>query len=320
MKHLRRKIFFQFLSSWILMPLALIVAHFSGIAQSPEFVASVLIISSAAPIQVYINEVFCPIGIRHNQKLRIQSVFEISLVLLALMLFLVYRLNMSLLSSILVIVFSQGYVWFSYLSSRYVLQHQLDLTGSNGLWQSFLIGAVIPLTFLILILVYWALLRAGITIIHFLFLLILLPNAMQYFYVRNMANKKSCATAVYKTNSIENRFIGLVLFLLTGLMAGISQHWKVSLSENAYGFGAVSVYLISPFSSLLLIHSRSSYMAKSNVPISVKVFWASPCLVVLTFFFNADTFLWSFPLALVTQVLTFKFITDIRLKFSGQFR
>ena len=296
------------------MPVVLLIAQALGVAQSPEFVAAILVTASLAPIQVYINEVFAPAAVRYNQHIGIRHATEISLAVLGLTCWLVYRLEMAVFAALLVVVFAQGYVWFAYKSSRRVLEYQADsIIGGR---YSYIIGSIVPLTFLLVVVAYWMLSQLGWESGYFLYLLIVLPNAVQYLYTLFgwMAKERVLSSKVDKTGRVLDGHIQLGLFMASMLMAAIAQHWKIELAETAVGFAALSIYMISPFSSIWLIFSRSNYMTKDRSPPSFIHFWISMLLAGLTLPLEVDGFGWVFLLALLTQVLTFKFITDIRLK------
>lgn len=297
------------------MPLALLLAQISGIAQIPEFVTAILVTTSLAPVQIYMNEVFAPTAVRYNQSVGLRHGFEIALAIFALSGWLAYRIEVGALSGLLIMLCAQGYVWFSYRASRRVLEYQASsIIGGR---YSYIIGSIIPLTFLLVVLVYWLLSQVDLHGASFLYLLILLPNAAQYLYTRfGWMAKERPAQVANKSRQNGAPRMGLVLFLVAMLMAVGAQHWKIELAGAAVGFAALSIYLISPFSSMWLIHSKSKYMTKDGGAPSDIGFWLAPCLVILTLPLNTESIWWTFLLALVTQVLTFKFITDIRLKTS----
>lgn len=296
------------------MPVVLLIAQALGVAQAPEFVAAILVTASLAPIQVYINEVFAPAAVRYNQHIGIRHGTEISLAVLVLTCWLAYRLEMEMFTALLVVVFAQGYVWLAYKSSRRVLEYQADsIIGGR---YSYMIGAIVPLTFLLVVVADWMLSRLGWERGYFLYSLIVLPNAVQYLYTLFgwMAKERAHSRKVYKTNRTLGGHIQLLFFMAAMVMAAIAQHWKIALAETAVGFAALSIYMISPFSSIWLIFSRSNYMTKDRLPPSFVNFWISLFLAGLTLSLDVDGFGWVFLLALLTQILTFKFITDIRLK------
>lgn len=300
------------------MPLALLLAQFTGIAQSSEFVASILVIASIAPIQIYMNEVFAPNAVRYNQRLDIRHSLEIAVAILALTGWLAYRIEADLLVVFLIVAFAQGYVWFSYLASRRVLEYQAgSIIGGR---YSYVIGSIIPLVFLLVVLAYWLALQLGVHDPGFLYLLILLPNTAQYIYTRFgwMAKQKTPTYTARNIKQTNNQYKGLLLFLVAMLMAIVAQHWKIELSEVAVGFAALSIYLISPFSSMWLIHAKSKFMTRDRTALSITLFWGAPCVTMSTLLLSSNSVGFIFFLALVTQVLTFKFITDIRLKSSAE--
>lgn len=55
---LRGKIFLKSLPSWSVRPFGLLIAHASQIAQHPEFILSILAITSILSVQLYLNGIF----------------------------------------------------------------------------------------------------------------------------------------------------------------------------------------------------------------------------------------------------------------------
>lgn len=295
------------------MPFALLLAQATGIAQRSEFIASVLVVTSIVPIQIYLNEVFAPRAVRYQWGIDARHVLEVGVGALLLSAWAAYRLELAMAPSICVCVFAQGYIWCSYAASRMILKYQADLV--IGGRYSYILGSVIPLTFLLLVALYWGMERFGFDYGAVLYLLILLPNALQYFYVRWFEVPKSDRVTAAAPANTRNQ-IGAIFFPMAMFMAIVAQHWKVELVESAEGFAALSVYLIVPFSSAWLILSKSRYLTREHMGESSLLFWLAPVVVGLTLFLTADDFVWAFPLALVTQVLTFKFITDLRTRAS----
>lgn len=298
------------------MPLALILAQVTGISQKAEFVNAILVITSLSPIQVYINEAFATASVRYNEQISLKHGIQISLAIFALTGWLAYRLELDFFQALLVVAFGEAYVWFSYEASRRVLGYQADsIIGGR---YSYLIGSIIPITFLLLVVVYWLFVQIGLQEPSILYGLILLPNAIQYIYTRFgwMGNERTSCRQSSEDGEKEKVGMELVFFLAAMLMAFTAQHWKIELANVAAGFAALSIYLISPFSSLWLIHAKSRFMTKNRQARSAIFSWIAPCGVFLTLLLNVDNIGWGFMLALVTQILTFKFITDIRLKSS----
>lgn len=295
------------------MPFALLLAQATGIAQRPEFIASVLVITSIVPIQIYLNEVFAPRAVRYQWGIDARHALEVGAGALLLSAWAAYRLELAMVPSIFVCIFAQGYIWCSYAASRLILQYQTDAV--IGGRYSYIIGSVIPITFLLLVVLYWGIERFGFGQGALLYFLILLPNMLQYFFVRWFeAPENHRGASALRANAGKRLWVGF--FPMAMFMAIVSQHWKVALVESAAGFAALSVYLIVPFSSAWLILSKSRYLTREHMGASSVLFWLAPVVVGLTLFLSADDFVWAFPLALVTQVLTFKFITDLRARAS----
>lgn len=296
------------------MPFVLLVAQLSGIAQLPEFIGAILVASSIAPIQVYLNEVYAPIAVRFGQPMSLLHGLEIGTAILVLTGWLAYRLSVDGLSACLIVLFAQGYVWFSYFASRRILNYQArSVIGGR---YSYIIGSIIPLTFLVVVLLYWMLLGLGVHAPLLLYLLILIPNAFQYLYIRYgwATHGLEPLNDVQEAAESANRQAGGVWFLAAMAMALVAQHWKVELTSVATGFAAISIYLISPFSSMWLIFSKSKFMTRHHLQQTLFNFWLLPCCVGLTMMLQPDYLGWVFALALVSQVFTFKFITDIRIR------
>lgn len=309
---LRGKIFLQFFSSWSLMPFALLLAQLAGVAQHPEFVDSVLVITSIVPVQIYLNEVFVPRAVRYRCGIGLAHALEVTLGTFLLPLWLAWRLDLSLGPFLLAVGFAQGYVWFSYFASRRILECQAD-TVIGGRY-SYVIGAIIPLTFLLLVIAYWLLDVLGFEAGSLMYLLILLPNMLQYAFVRiGWGASRDLAEAAVER--VEQR-VWIGFFVLAMFMAMVAQYWKVALASYAAGFAALSVYLIVPFSSAWLIFSKSRYLTRGHSATIPLLFWGAPVLVGLTLLLVVHEFIGAFLLALVTQMLTFKFITDTRARVS----
>lgn len=254
------------------MPLALFWAQVEGVAQKAEFVNAILVITSLAPVQVYINEVFAPAAVRYKQRLGLRHGLEIALAIMGLTGWLTYRLDLDVLPSLVIGIFAQGYVWLSYKASRCVLEYQADsIIGGR---YSYLIGSIIPLTFLLIIVIYWAVQQVGWGNGSFLYLLILLPNAAQYLYTLFgwMAKNRIHPVGMARGGEALYSRMHFSYFGTAMAMAAISQNWKVELANAAAGFAALSIYLISPFSSMWLIFSKSKYMTKSRPPPSILKF------------------------------------------------
>lgn len=127
------------------MPLALALAQVSGIAQVPEFITAILVTTSIAPIQIYMNEVFAPAAVKYGQSVDVQHGLEVTLAILVLTGWLAHRIDADILSSVVIMLYAQAYVWFSYKASRCVLEYQASsIIGGR---YSYIIGSIIPLTF-----------------------------------------------------------------------------------------------------------------------------------------------------------------------------
>lgn len=294
------------------MPLALLIAQLTAVAQMQDFVTAVLVISSIAPVQVYLNEVFAPRAVRYNRSLDTTHAVEVALATFLLSAGLVYWLELSLSGSISILLFAQGYIWFSYAASRRILSLQAE--ARIGGRYSYILGSIIPLTFLLLVCVVWA-----IGLYYLTYLLILLPNLLQYLFVRfgwEVSHAYPDQRIDSKQPGQQRRFLTLY-FGVAMAMAMVAQYWKVKLADAALGFAALSVYLIVPFSSAWLIFSKTRYLTGKPSDVMHTFFWGSPILVFLTLLFvNIHHTFQTFLLALVAQVLTFKFITETRSRLS----
>lgn len=299
------------------MPFALLIAQASGVAQRPGFIVSILVIASIVPVQVYLNEVFAPRAVRYKRGIGFAHGLEVGLGALLLTAVLAYQLILTFISFLLVAAFVQGYIWFSYHASRLILESQASAV--IGGRYSYAIGAIIPLVFLLFVFIYWLTHSMGLDIGYACYLLILLPNMLQYLFIRN----SGIVGITISTESLEEERdshdtqVWVGFFIVAMLMALVTQHWKVELADSSEGFAALSVYLVVPFSSAWLILSKSSYLMKEQSGVGSIAFWGGPVLVALTLFFTAHNFIWAFLLALSTQVLTFKFITDTRVRVSA---
>ena len=298
------------------MPFALLLAQITGVAQQPELIASVLVITSIVPVQIYLNEVFVPRAVRYKCGIGIAHALELVFGTLLLSIWLAWRLDLSFTPLLLVVGFAQGYVWFSYFASRRILECQAESV--IGGRYSYVIGSIIPLTFLLLVIVYWLLGRLGFDAGGLIYLLILLPNMLQFLFVRlGWGPSRDLTNQTVKgVESSPAQRIWIGFFVLAMFMAMVAQHWKVALASSVAGFAALSVYLIVPFSSAWLIFSKSRYLTLGHSGTMPALFWGAPVLVGLTLLFDVDGFVSTLFLALVTQVLTFKFITDTRARVS----
>lgn len=298
------------------MPFALLLAQLTGTAQQNEFITSILVITSIVPVQIYLNEVFVPRAIRYKCGIGLAHSLEVTLGTLLLSVWLAWRLDLALPPFLFAVAFSQGYVWFSYFASRRILECQAYAV--IGGRDSYVIGAIIPLTFLFLVIVYWLLGKLGFDTGSLMYLLILLPNMLQYVFVRLGwgASRGLSNDAVQRVEATPEQRVWIVFFVLAMLMAMVTQYWKVALASSAAGYAALSVYLIVPFSSAWLILSKSRYLTLGQSASTPLLFWGAPVLVGLTLLLDSHQFVWIFLLALITQVLTFKFITDTRARVS----
>lgn len=303
------------------MPVALLFAQLTGIAQQPDFIVAIILNASISPILIYLNEVFAPILVQYRRHISVRHSIEVSLGVLALSCWVIYRLDIDEWSIFLALIFSQGNVWFSYFGAKRLLEYQA--TSVIGGRYSYLIGAIVPITFLLLVLCYWVLTKFSIYLQNYFYLLLILPNLFQYLYTRYgwMNNKyqhrhKERALTV-STKLSESRV--LRYFVVAISMALISQHWKIELATAAVGFAAISIFLITPFSSIWLIVAKSRFVtAQSNNKENRWMFMA-PFFTGLTLLFCCGEVWMVLFLAILTQVLTFKFITDIRAKVSLNF-
>lgn len=299
------------------MPIALLFAQATGMAQVPDFIGAIVLITSISPILIYVNEVFAPIAVRYRRHMSFGHVLEVVAGILILSGWVSYRLGTSSWNAVLAILFAQCNVWFSYLAARRLLEYQA--TSVIGGRYSYIIGAIVPLTFFAILSLCWVLTQFGVVIEGYFYLLVGLPNGVQYLYTRlGWMEKKYRVRHVERASmpstEIEQKGM-LKYFLITMLMAVIAQHWKIELVSVATGFAAIAVYLISPFSSMWLIFSKSNHLA-GNVKNSSAVWMFTALLMsILSLAVTSTKVYVVLALAIVIQVITFKFVTDVRAKF-----
>jgi hypothetical protein len=318
--HIRGKIFLQFLSSWMLMPVALFLAQLTGIAQRPDFIAAIILNASISPILIYLNEVFAPIMVQHRRHISVRHVIEVAIGVLFLSCWAIYRLDLDGWGIFLALTFAQGNIWFSYFGAKRLLEYQA--TSVIGGRYSYLIGAIVPTTFLLLVLCYWALTKLSIVVEDYFYVLLILPNLLQYLYTRYgwMENKykhRHKERAIATSTKLDETRV-LKYFIVAISMALISQHWKIELAAAAVGFAAISIYCITPFSSIWLIVAKSRFVTAQSSNKENRWMFLAPLVTALTLLFCCGEFWTVLLLAILTQVLAFKFITDIRDKLSSK--
>lgn len=297
------------------MPVALGVAQISGIAQLPEFIAAILLISSVGPIQIYVNEIFAPMAVCGLAGVRWPRFLEASAGVIALTVWACYRLDLELLDYLLAVPCMLSFIWFSFGTARRVLY--LQASASIGGRYSFIVGALPAIVFLLLVLVFWWLREWGALVHELLYALVLLPTLAQYGFTRTKWPHRPQAEVAKKISGAESHGDWPMLFLLIALvLAFVAQQWKIELIGLALGYAALSVYLISPISSLWLIVSKSRYVESRDAQRPVVAFWLGPLLILATLLISAASWWAAFLLAMSVQALTFKFITDVRLRLS----
>lgn len=311
---LQSKIFLQFFSAWLLMPVGLGVAQWSGIAQLPEFIAAILLVASVGPIQIYVNEIFAPIAVREGRGLPVARFVEVSVGIAILALWACYRLQLNISDYLYSVMAMLGFVWCSFGTAKRVLM--LQATSVIGGLYSFTVGSLPSLVFLALVIVFWILQGQDLLPHSALYALVLLPTLVQYLYARlkwadeYQLTDESCQ--ISKSSKFGSRYLMIAL-----LLAFISQQWKIELVALAAGFAALSIYMISPVSSLWLIYSKSRYIELSDAS-PVLGLWLGPFIVLSTTLLTPEIWWMVFLLALLAQALTFKFITDVRIRLSDR--
>lgn len=300
------------------MPLVLIFAQVTGISQRDGLVNTILVLALIAPIQVYLNEVFVPILTRQNNGFGFWRYVGFSCAVLSLSIWFCAHKNLGFFESCFMVVFAQANVWFSFSASRIVLRNQVrdKIKGTS----SYLVGSTIPLAFFFTVFTFWILSKWQDTSEILLFGVLLTP-CFQYLYVRKLYGSADLPPkSTRSTPSSENHALSAEIsyFVVTVFMAFISQHWKINLSDLAFGVVVLLIYAITPFSSGVLIISKSQYFEESQFLKGKNTIWLSPFIVLLSIIFLGQTSIFSaFVFALLTQVLTFKFIADIRNQISS---
>jgi hypothetical protein len=298
------------------MPIALFFAQATGISQMPDFIRAIVLVTSISPVLVYLNEVFAPIAVRHQRHMALWHVFEVVIGVLVLSGWVCYRLDIGSWDTIFAILFAQCNVWFSYLAARRVLEYQA--TSVIGGRYSFIIGAIVPVTFFIVLLACWGLTQWDFVFDGYFYLLVVLPNAAQYFYTRLGWMAKKYSIRHFDRSSLPSIELDqkgmLKYFAIAMLMAIIAQHWKIEVVAVASGFAAITVYLISPFSSFWLIISKANHLTKNVKTSSMFLMFITLLFSILSLFIASTNLYMVVVLAIVTQVLTVKFITDVRAK------
>ncbi len=314
--HIRGKFFLQFMSSWTIMPITLLFAQATGISQMPDFVRVIVLITSISPVLLYVNEVFAPIAVRHRRHIALWNVFEIVVGVLILSGWVCYRLDIGGWDAVFSILFAQCNVWFSYLAAKRILEYQaVSVIGGR---YSFIIGAIVPVTFFVVLLTFWGLTQWDSDFEGYFYLLVALPNAAQYFYTRLGWMAKKYSIRHFDRSSLPSIELDqkgmLKYFAIAMLMAIIAQHWKIEVVDVASGFAAITVYLISPFSSIWLIISKSNHLTENVKTSSMFLMFITLLFSIFSLFIVSTNIYVVVALAIVTQVLTVKFITDVRAK------
>lgn len=305
---LQGKIFLQFLAAWLFMPVGLFVAQWSGIAQLPEFIASILLIASVGPIQIYVNEIFAPIAVCQDGKLNALRVAEVCLGISFLSVWACYSMHLAWTDYLFCLCGALGLVWVSFETAKRVLL--LQTSAVIGGRYSFVVGALPSIIFLILVVVFWGLKSIDQLAGGAMYLLVILPTLVQYGYSR--IKWPADIASVSASTKTDLAFRDNAKFLtITILLAAISQYWKVQLIVLAAGYAALSVYLISPVSSLWLVYSKARYVNGLNRR-PLWTLWLGPLLLPLSLVVAPESWGIAFVLAFVGQVIAFKFITDAR--------
>jgi hypothetical protein len=309
------KFFLQSAASWLFMPLVITFAHITGLAHEKEFITTLLIISSIYPIQIYFNEVIAPFLVRSKLKLSYKYLYKIGCGTFALVGFAGYLMKIDFYELIFIYIFSFVAIWLAFINSIRILE--LQVKSIIGGRYSSILGSIIPLSFFILIFFYYVLFIFGLSKAYLLYTLIFLPTVILFLYVKNNWIDDYCNDNMFlDAPNLNSKFFYLI-FLVSILMALVTQYWKVQLTEFAVGFSALSLYLITPFSTLWLIFSKSKYLSKSDNDIKDSIFiWIPPLFLIFIFFIESSNVFFIFFLALLSQILTFKFISDARIKLS----
>lgn len=305
---LQGKILLQFVAAWLFMPVALLFAQWSGIAQRSEFIVAVLLIASIGPLQIYVNEIFAPISVCKQAELSGVRLGEVSLGISLLAMWACYSLNLAALDYIFCLFGALTLVWLSFGSAKRVLL--LQIGSVIGGRYSFVVGALPSIVFLCMVMAFWGLQFVDQLHGAVLYLLVIVPTLVQYMYLR--LKWPTDVALSWETSGLKLVPKDNLKFLMgTILLAWISQHWKLQLVGLAAGYAALSVYLISPVSSLWLVYSKAQYVEQMGKKPVVGL-WFGILILPLTLLFSTDAWWVAFLVAFLGQALAFKFITDAR--------
>lgn len=301
------KIFLHFMAAWLLMPVALLVAQGSGLAQAPGFVMTIVLITSVGPLQIYVNEIYAPLMACYRGRVGTMRLVQVGAGVVFLGVWACWRMALTPVDMALVALTLLAFIGCSFETAWRTLA--LQASSVIGGRESFVIGAIPPLIFLLLVLVFqrWP--------AHdmMMYALILLPTLMQYVYTRYRW-PDAAPVAVSTTPAVTARSDGI--FLMVALvLTFVAQQWKISLADLAVGYAALLVYLISPLCSLWLIVAKSRYVAQAVDPSRyhpVRNFWVAPAAVLLTLLIPPASWWLALLMALLSQALTFRFITNTR--------
>lgn len=311
--NLRNKFLLAFVPAWLVMPVALLVAQFSGLAQQSGFIVAILLLVSMGPILIYVNEVFAPVSVLGEGNIDLARRLETSIGVLILSAWVCYKLELEVLDYFLSGVTALGLVWFSFGTARRLLAVQVH--GVIGGKYSVIVGAIPPVLFLLLVLIVWVVEQMGLRS-HFMFyMLVIVPTLVQYIYVRKMWFYQKSGTKNGREQVLSIRF-GALGLLVTFALAFVSQQWKIALANSAENYAALSVYVISPVASLWLINLRLKFVERPRDGKSIIGLVAIPVIVFMSSLLSINVWWGVFAIAVIVQLLTYKYIADVRRAFS----
>ena len=303
------KIFLHFMAAWLLMPVALLVAQGSGLAQAPGFVMAIVLITSVGPLQIYVNEIYAPLLACYRGRVGTMRLVQVGAGVVFLGVWACWRMALTPVDMALVALTLLAFIGCSFETAWRTLA--LQATSVIGGRESFVIGAIPPLVFMLLVLVFQRWPASGMM----MYALIVLPTLMQYVYTRyRWPDAASIEPTMMTVGSVTNDRV--FLMMAVGLTF-VAQQWKISLADLAVGYAALLVYLISPLCSLWLIVAKSRYVAQAidrSRYHPVRNFWVAPAVVLLTLLIPPVSWWLALLMAILAQALTFRFITNTRLR------
>jgi hypothetical protein len=298
---MRRSFILSLLSSWLVNPVGILIAHLWGASNTTEVLILLLAMGAGAPFQLYLNECLAATTERTNaQPSRLSFFLILALQCLACLIPISPMASghwLFLLSLIGLLAFSN---LISYEVS--VTYYGLAIKGSVSPRQAVLVGAIPGITTIFLFVIYCAALGAYPVTSSFIVLLIsFAPTLAQKIYAMNLARVTPTNIPSSEIRSTSARKITISAMLLpVGLLCVLtttSTFARESIGRNGANYMALILVGLNSLTSLTNTLTRIVFF--SNHPQRIPRFaWA-----LIAFIFAA-------------ALLVFFLFTSIGLEFS----